>query len=97
MTVTYACACGYVSQSRSSANSPKNPDTEGKTNMTIEYKPELAAALANALGVPTTPESAAADAKFAGSLLERTEIAFSRLAFEDEPSGFTAAQRRNAP
>lgn len=65
--------------------------------MATSFPPELAAALVNALGVPTTPESAAADAKFAESLLERSEKAFSQLAFEDEPSGFIAAQRRNAP
>jgi hypothetical protein len=65
--------------------------------MTVAIKPELAAALVNAQGVSTTPESAAEDAKFAASVLERSASAFARLAFEDEPAGFTAAQRRAAP
>jgi hypothetical protein len=60
-------------------------------------KPELTAALVHAQGVATTPESAAEDAKFAASVLERASAAFSRLEFESEPAGFTAAQRRAAP
>jgi hypothetical protein len=65
--------------------------------MPVAMKPELAAALVHAQGVPTTPESAAEDAKFAASVLERASAAFARLEFESEPAGFTAAQRRAAP
>lgn len=65
--------------------------------MAATITPELAAALARAQGVSTTPESAAEDAKFAASVLERSGEAFSRLAFEDEPAGYIAAQRKAAP
>lgn len=65
--------------------------------MAIEIKPEHAAAMVRALGVAPTPESAAEDAKWAASVLERAAGAFARLAFEAEPSGFAAAQRRAAP
>jgi len=58
---------------------------------------ELASALVNAQGVSCTSESAAEDAKFAASVLERASTAFSGLAFEDEPAAFTAAQRKAAP
>lgn len=65
--------------------------------MKTDFSAELAVALVNAQGISCTPESAAEDAKFAASVLERASAAFARLAFEDEPSGFTAAQRRAAP
>ena len=59
--------------------------------------PELAAALVSAQGVTPTPESAAADSRFATLVLGNAAKAFAQLAFEEEPSGYTAAQRRNAP
>ena len=65
--------------------------------MKTDFTAELGAALVNAQGISCTPESAAEDAKFAASVLERARAAFARLAFEDEPSAFTAAQRRAAP
>ena len=65
--------------------------------MSIEFKPELAAALLAAQGVSTTPESAADGAKFAAAVLERARAAFAHLAIEDEPGAFSAAQRRAAP
>lgn len=65
--------------------------------MATTLSPELAAALIQAQGVSTTPESAAENAKFAASVLQRSAGAFSSLAFEDEPSGYTATLRRNAP
>lgn len=58
---------------------------------------ELAAALVGAQGVQPTPESAEADARFATLVLEKSAKAFAQLSFEDEPSGYTAAMRRNAP
>jgi hypothetical protein len=65
--------------------------------MTLPVSPEVAAALVSAQGVTPTVESAADDARFATLVLENSARAFSRLAFEDEPSGYAAAQRRNAP
>jgi hypothetical protein len=62
-----------------------------------DFRAELAAALVNAQGISCTPESAAEDAKFAASVLERASAAFARLEFESEPAGFAAAQRRTAP
>jgi hypothetical protein len=65
--------------------------------MAVTFTHELAAALVRAQGVSTTAESAADDARFVALVLERSANAFSRLAFEDEPAGFAAAQRRAAP
>ena len=65
--------------------------------MAPTFTPELAAALVRAQGISTTPESASDDARFAALVLERTAEAFSRLAFEDEPVGFAAAQTKAAP
>ena len=65
--------------------------------MTEPVTPELAGALVRAQGVTPTPESAAADARFAATVLGNSAKAFAALAFEDEPSGYAAAQRRNAP
>jgi uncharacterized protein len=59
--------------------------------------PELAAALLSAQGVASTPESTEAAARFATLVLGNSARAFAQLAFEDEPSGYTAALRRNAP
>jgi hypothetical protein len=65
--------------------------------MKTDFSAELAAALVSAQGVTPTPEGPAEDAKWARAVLERSAGAFARLAFEAEPSGFTAAQRRAAP
>lgn len=65
--------------------------------MTVFISPELAGAYVGAQGVAATSESATSDAKFATQLLERSARAFARLSFEDEPSSYTAALRRNAP
>lgn len=65
--------------------------------MAIEIKPELAAALLKAQGVSTSAEGAAECATWAAGVLERAAGAFAQVAFEDEPAGFTAAQRRAAP
>jgi len=57
---------------------------------------EAAAALLAAQGVaPERPAPAAAE--FATRMLRQSDAAFSRLAFEDEPSGYPAALRRHAP
>ena len=65
--------------------------------MTESVTPELAGALIAAQGVTPTPESAAADARFAALVLGNSAKAFAQLAFEAEPSGYTAALRRHAP
>ena len=65
--------------------------------MTEFVTPELAGALVSAQGVTPTPESAAADARFAALVLGNSAKAFAQLAFEAEPSGYTAALRRHAP
>ena len=65
--------------------------------MTGTVTPELAGALVSAQGVTPTPESAAADARFATVLLGNAAKAFAQLAFEEEPSGYTTALRKHAP
>ena len=65
--------------------------------MTTPVTPELAGALVSAQGVTPTPESATADARFATLMLGNAAKAFAQLAFEAEPSGYTAALRRNVP
>jgi hypothetical protein len=57
---------------------------------------EVAAALVAAQGISSTPESADANARFATLVLGKSAAAFSRLAFEEEPAGYTAALRSNA-
>jgi hypothetical protein len=63
--------------------------------MSNPVSPETAAALLEAQG--SSVENAADVAKFATLVLGNSARAFATLAFEDEPSGYTAAQRRNAP
>ena len=58
---------------------------------------EHAAALLEAQGIASTPESAETNARFATLMLGNSAPPFAKLAFEDEPSGFTAAMRKNAP
>ena len=65
--------------------------------MTEPVTPELAGALVRAQGVTPTPESAAAGARFATLVLGNSAKAFAQIAFEEEPSGYTAALRKNAP
>ena len=65
--------------------------------MPYPVSPEVAGALVSAQGVAPTVESAAADASFATLVLGNSAKAFAQLVFEDEPSGYAAALRRNAP
>ena len=65
--------------------------------MSNPVSPEVAGALVRAPGVVPTVESAADDARFASLVLGNSAKAFALLAFEDEPSGYDAAQKRNAP
>ena len=59
--------------------------------------PEVAGALVSAQGVTPTSESAAADARFATLVLGNAAKAFAQIAFEAEPSGYTAALRKHSP
>lgn len=65
--------------------------------MGTPVSPEMAGALVSAQGVTPSAESAADDARFASLALGNSAKAFAQLAFEDEPSGYAAAMRRNAP
>lgn len=65
--------------------------------MTVSLPPEAAAALVTAQGITPTSESAADDARFASLVLGNAAKGFAQLAFEDEPSGYPAAQRKHAP
>ena len=65
--------------------------------MSIPVNPEVAAALVSAQGVTPSAESAADDARFINLVLGNSAKAFAQLAFEDEPSGYVAAQKRNTP
>jgi hypothetical protein len=48
-------------------------------------------------GVQISREGAAECAAWVAGVLERAAPAFAQVAFEDEPAGYTAAQRRSAP
>ncbi|MEK6243781.1 MAG: hypothetical protein AABM33_04690 [Pseudomonadota bacterium] len=65
--------------------------------MTKPVSPEIAGALVSAQGVTPTVESAADDARFATLVLGNSAKAFAQLAFEEEPSGYTVALRKNSP
>ena len=65
--------------------------------MANPINPDLAAALLAAQGSAPTPENAEAAARFATLVLGNSAKAFVQLAFEDEPSGYTAALRKYAP
>ena len=65
--------------------------------MTNPINPELAAALLTAQGIAPTPEGGDGAARFATLVLGNAAKAFAQLAFEVEPSGYTAALRKNAP
>lgn len=64
--------------------------------MTKPINPDVAAALLDAQGIASTPESAEAGARFATLVLCNSARAFAQLAFEEEPSGYTAALRTHA-
>ena len=64
--------------------------------MSQAISPETAAAMVSAQGVTIAPEGAVDAAKFAALVLGNSAKACAKLAFEDEPSGYPAAQRRNA-
>jgi hypothetical protein len=65
--------------------------------MKPDINAELAATLAKAQGVQTAEGNATESAAWVAGVLERSAPAFAQIAFEDEPAGFTAAQRRAAP
>lgn len=65
--------------------------------MTNPINSDLAAALLAAQSIATTPEGAEATARFATLMLGNSAPSFAKLAFEDEPSGYTAAMRKHAP
>ena len=50
-----------------------------------------------AQGIAISAESSAGAAKFTALVLGNSAKVFATLAFEDEPSGYTAALRKNAP
>ena len=56
---------------------------------------DAAAALLAAQGLPATPESADAYARFVTLQLAGSANEFAQLAFEVEPSGYVAALRTN--
>jgi len=58
---------------------------------------ELANMLLAAQGVQPAPGATAVTAESASRMVEQSADAFAGLGFADEPSGFVAAQRRNAP
>ena len=64
--------------------------------MAQPLSPEAAAALLAAQGLPTTPENASAYASFVSLQLKNSAKEFAQLAFEEEPSGYAAALRKNA-
>jgi hypothetical protein len=65
--------------------------------MTQLLMPEHVAALLAAQGIATAPEGTEATARFATMVLGNSAKAFAQLAFEEEPSGYTAALRKGAP
>lgn len=65
--------------------------------MTKPVSPEIAGALVSAQGVAPTVASAADDARFATLVLGNSAKAFAQLTFEEEPSGYTVALRKNSP
>jgi hypothetical protein len=65
--------------------------------MTNPINSDLAAALLAAQSIATTPQGAEATARFVTLMLGNSAKAFVQLAFEDEPSGYTAALRKHAP
>ena len=64
--------------------------------MTTPLTPEAAAALMAAQGFTATPEGADANARFATLQVGNAAREFAKLAFEEEPPGYTAALRGNA-
>ena len=65
--------------------------------MTTPLSTENIAQLLAAQGIAATPEVADSGARFATLVLDNSAKAFAALAFEQEPSGYTAALRANAP
>ena len=59
--------------------------------------PDAAAALLAAQGLPVTPESADAYARFVTLQLGNSAKEFAQLAFEEEPAGYVAALKANTP
>ena len=65
--------------------------------MKKELTPECVVATLAAQGVATEPERAQKYAAVLSAVLDGAAPGYARLAFEEEPAGFTAEQRRNAP
>jgi len=65
--------------------------------MDAEIRPDWIAATLAAQGVATDAARAQSHAALLASILNGAAPAYARLAFEEEPAGFTAEQRRNAP
>lgn len=65
--------------------------------MSRTVTPATVADLISAQGVAITADGPADVAKFTALVLGNSAQAFARLAFEDEPSGYVAAMRKNAP
>jgi hypothetical protein len=61
--------------------------------MSAPVTPEAAAAFLQAQGLSPTQEGSQANARFATLQLGNAGKAFAKLAFEEEPSGYTAALR----
>ena len=65
--------------------------------MEKELTPECVVATLAAQGIVTEPERAQKYAAVLSAVLKGAAPGYARLAFEEEPAGFTAEQRRNAP
>jgi len=65
--------------------------------MDAEIRPEWIVATLRAQGVATDLAHAQTHAALLASILNGASPAYARLAFEEEPAGYTAELRRNAP
>ena len=62
-----------------------------------DLTPECVVATLAAQGVVTSPERAQKYAAALSAVLKGAAPGYARLAFEEEPAGFAAEQKRNAP
>jgi phosphoenolpyruvate synthase/pyruvate phosphate dikinase len=65
--------------------------------MAAEIRPDWIVAMLAAQGVATDAARAQTHAALLASILNGAAPAYARLAFEEEPAGYIAQQRRNAP
>ena len=65
--------------------------------MDAEIRPDWIVATLAAQGVATDAARARTHAALLALILNGAAPAYARLAFEEEPAGYTAQQRRNAP